>query len=556
MSDAWASFSSSAPKSGAGAAQTGGSGDGNWAEFGGFASGGGAPQAQGGAGGGGGDWAAFSGPPGQGQPGQPAAVPKLGGPPGRTATKRTSVRGAQQQPQMTQVPPVSQQNLTPEQQKALQQRKAMEQQKLMQQKHQLLLQQQQQQQRQSPQTNKQHTQQGTSPAQPAKTPQKQQKPRAQPVQEPSDPFGASAPAGGMPAPSGDDMFANFAGAPAPTAAQKAPAPAAGDDEFGGFADFAGAQPATAGGAAAPAAGGFGAFGDFGSAPTGTHTAAAAPTSSDPGPFASFETMTPVSSTPQSASVAPGNEFDMFAAAPATESKAPQAEADVGGFQQAVAPPASQPQPQAAPASDPRASVEIAQLKEKVSAADREKTRLEKEQEELRRKADELRAQIGEQEAAAARQQQLYEETQARHATELEAMRQAGHEALVKIVEEYQMLAKAAVAQEREHAEKQLANAVQQVTDEAQQRLEQQHERLQAMMTEEVSARVIKLHGAKASTLLLDYTPSFGWRQWQWLCSCQGHEKHLLLVQQMCVWGGGRGGGVRRERMYVYAYLHY
>ena len=52
--------------------------------------------------------------------------------------------------------------------------------------------------------------------------------------------------------------------------------------------------------------------------------------------------------------------------------------------------------------------------------------------------EDLEKQLEEQKVALEQQQQRYQETEARHKTELEQIRQAGHDSLAMIVEEYKV----------------------------------------------------------------------------------------------------------------------
>lgn len=66
--------------------------------------------------------------------------------------------------------------------------------------------------------------------------------------------------------------------------------------------------------------------------------------------------------------------------------------------------------------------------------------------------------------------------EARHKTELEQIRQAGHDTLTIIVEEYKRQTLLAVAQERERGESLLQEAVSRESEKSQQKLQEQHDR--------------------------------------------------------------------------------
>ena len=66
--------------------------------------------------------------------------------------------------------------------------------------------------------------------------------------------------------------------------------------------------------------------------------------------------------------------------------------------------------------------------------------------------------------------------EARHKTELEQIRQAGHDTLTVIVEEYKQQSQLAVAQERERGESLLQEAMSRESETCQQKLQEQHDR--------------------------------------------------------------------------------
>lgn len=64
----------------------------------------------------------------------------------------------------------------------------------------------------------------------------------------------------------------------------------------------------------------------------------------------------------------------------------------------------------------------------------------------------------------------------KHKTEIEQIRQAGHDTLAVIVEEYKAQSVLGVAQERERGESLLQEAIQREAEKAQQKIQEQHER--------------------------------------------------------------------------------
>ena len=74
------------------------------------------------------------------------------------------------------------------------------------------------------------------------------------------------------------------------------------------------------------------------------------------------------------------------------------------------------------------------------------------------------------------QQKRISEMEARHAKELEQIREAGHETLKVIVEEYKAQIQLAISQERERGEGLLQEAISREQETAQQKIQEQHER--------------------------------------------------------------------------------
>ncbi|XP_077994931.1 coiled-coil domain-containing protein 91-like isoform X2 [Glandiceps talaboti] len=128
-----------------------------------------------------------------------------------------------------------------------------------------------------------------------------------------------------------------------------------------------------------------------------------------------------------------------------------------------------------------------QLKEmegKLSAADRERLRLQKELEDLLEKSKLLESQVKEHTLEADEQKRKYEEMQDKQSKEIEEIRKAGHDALAIIIEEYKELSKLAVQQQQETSEKQLQTAIQTETETSKTMLRAQHERLMKVVEEE------------------------------------------------------------------------
>ena len=74
------------------------------------------------------------------------------------------------------------------------------------------------------------------------------------------------------------------------------------------------------------------------------------------------------------------------------------------------------------------------------------------------------------------QKKRYQELEARHQTEIEQLREAGHSTLSVIVEEYKSQSQLAVAQERERSEGLLQEAMTREMEKSQQKLQEQHDR--------------------------------------------------------------------------------
>ncbi|XP_038052718.1 coiled-coil domain-containing protein 91-like [Patiria miniata] len=127
---------------------------------------------------------------------------------------------------------------------------------------------------------------------------------------------------------------------------------------------------------------------------------------------------------------------------------------------------------------------VARMEDRLSAAEREKIRLLKVREELTEKLDALDKEVEGHRREAEEQRQRYEAVQARHATEMEEIRKAGHDALAVIVEEYKELCKCAVLQQQEASEKQLQVAITTETENCKEILQNQHDRLANVLEEE------------------------------------------------------------------------
>ncbi|XP_001184407.2 coiled-coil domain-containing protein 91 [Strongylocentrotus purpuratus] len=138
----------------------------------------------------------------------------------------------------------------------------------------------------------------------------------------------------------------------------------------------------------------------------------------------------------------------------------------------------------------RAEVElterVVQMEQSLSVAERETLRLQRDKEELQRKIGELEQEVEGQRLESEQQQSRYREVQARHERELEEMRQAGHQALAVIVEEYKELCKCAVAEQQELSEKQLQMAVSKEMEKCQELLQEQHQRFATALEDERS----------------------------------------------------------------------
>ncbi|XP_033646126.1 coiled-coil domain-containing protein 91-like [Asterias rubens] len=127
---------------------------------------------------------------------------------------------------------------------------------------------------------------------------------------------------------------------------------------------------------------------------------------------------------------------------------------------------------------------VGRLEDRLSAADREKSRLQRIRDELTQKLEALEQEVEGHRQETAEQKQRYEQVQARHALEMDEIRKAGHDALAIIVEEYKELCKCAVLQQQEASEKQLQVAITKETERCQEILKSQHDRLANVLDEE------------------------------------------------------------------------
>ena len=102
----------------------------------------------------------------------------------------------------------------------------------------------------------------------------------------------------------------------------------------------------------------------------------------------------------------------------------------------------------------------------------------KDHESLVRSKEDLEKQLSEQKVAVDQQQQRFQETDSRHKNEIDQIRQAGHDALAIIVEEYKGQSRLAVQQEREKSERLLNEAITKETERCQALLQEQYDRLE------------------------------------------------------------------------------
>ncbi|XP_072047464.1 uncharacterized protein [Amphiura filiformis] len=127
---------------------------------------------------------------------------------------------------------------------------------------------------------------------------------------------------------------------------------------------------------------------------------------------------------------------------------------------------------------------IVDLEERLSAADREKLRLQKDRDDLMQRLQDLENEVEGHRLEVAQQKQRYDEIQTKHAAELEEIRKAGHDALAVIVEEYKELCKCAVAQQQEASERHVQEAITKEAQRCEQLLKEQHDRLTQVLEEE------------------------------------------------------------------------
>ncbi|GAB1599905.1 adenylate cyclase, terminal-differentiation specific-like [Argonauta hians] len=101
----------------------------------------------------------------------------------------------------------------------------------------------------------------------------------------------------------------------------------------------------------------------------------------------------------------------------------------------------------------------------------------KQLDELRSRNIELTSRVDSLQVQLSEQKSKYESLQAKHASDLEAIRQAGHDALAVVVEEYKSLCRTAVLPQQEMTESHLKDKLKSEADQYSQMLQEQHEQL-------------------------------------------------------------------------------
>lgn len=108
----------------------------------------------------------------------------------------------------------------------------------------------------------------------------------------------------------------------------------------------------------------------------------------------------------------------------------------------------------------------------------------KQLDELRARNIELTSRVDGLQTQLSEQKTKYEALQAKHASDLEAIRQAGHDALAVVVEEYKTLCQTAMLQQQEVAESHLKEKLKNEADQYAQMLQEQHDHLSDVLKRE------------------------------------------------------------------------
>lgn len=108
----------------------------------------------------------------------------------------------------------------------------------------------------------------------------------------------------------------------------------------------------------------------------------------------------------------------------------------------------------------------------------------KQLDELRARNIELTSRVDGLQTQLSEQKTKYEALQAKHASDLEAIRQAGHDALAVVVEEYKTLCQTAMLQQQEVAESHLKEKLKTEADQYAQMLQEQHDHLSDVLKRE------------------------------------------------------------------------
>ncbi|KAJ8024221.1 Coiled-coil domain-containing protein 91 [Holothuria leucospilota] len=143
---------------------------------------------------------------------------------------------------------------------------------------------------------------------------------------------------------------------------------------------------------------------------------------------------------------------------------------------------------AATVSVPPSSVmnekKVQNLEEKLSAAEVEKANLLKLKEDLMKRVSELEEDVKEKTEALAAQSKIYQEMDSRHQKQLEEIREAGHQTLAIMVEEYKELCRKTVIEQQERSEKQLEDALRKETERCEELLQKQQDVFNTLLDEE------------------------------------------------------------------------
>lgn len=124
------------------------------------------------------------------------------------------------------------------------------------------------------------------------------------------------------------------------------------------------------------------------------------------------------------------------------------------------------------------------LQERLSVADLEKQQLIKQKEDLMSQLSNLQREVEEKMESSVTQGKVYQEMEARHQKQLEEIREAGHQTLAIMVEEYKELCRKAVLEQQVISERQLKEAVQKESERCEGLMKKQEDVFNCLLEEE------------------------------------------------------------------------